>query len=48
MDKYLEVITTNVDVVLEGEVKDTRDEGVLGGSVDIGHSLKDGGNGEHG
>jgi len=44
----LEVITTNVYVVLHGEVDDTRDEGILRGSVDVGDAFQDTGNSEDG
>lgn len=42
----LEVISSNEYAALLGELHDTRDEGVLGRSVDVGDSLQDGGNRE--
>jgi hypothetical protein len=44
----LEVVSTNVDVVLDGKVDDTGDECVLGGTVDVGYSFEDGGDGKDG
>jgi hypothetical protein len=44
----LEVVSSDVDVVLQGEVDDTWDECVLGGSIDVGHSFQDTCDGEDG
>jgi len=42
----LEVITTNKNLVADGKFNNTRDEGVLGASVDESGTFKDGGNSE--
>ena len=42
----LEVISTNVDVVLQGEVENTRNKGVLRRAVDVWHSFENARHGE--
>lgn len=42
----LEIVTDNEDLVLLGELDDSRDEGILGRSVDVGAVLGDGGEGK--
>ena len=48
MRQYLEVITTNVDVMLEGQINYTRNKGVLWAAIDVWDALEDTSDGEYG